>query len=220
MADLRIFLWRIFVGFTLLCLAFCVEACLRYRHKRGIDDEAGFSKRYEYFGQPVRDQKDQLYGYELLLREFNRQTRQWQLPHNVVDFPLSKMVTTIQHYADKLAEPIHTLALNMTVSQLIDFRSRYFFSWVQGLIGDTHLTVEIGAEDIVKAGFFRRRQLLRVLRAMQGSKISFTLENIDSSRKIYVLLRQFLPYVDYAKGNIRSFKKSPSHWIDITLAQW
>lgn len=219
MTELAIFLWRVFLVFALVCLAFCVESFLRYRHKRGIDDDHDFHSRYDYFGQPVYNQNDELYGYELLLREFNRQTRQWQLPHDVVDFPLSKMVETIQRDVTRLKK-VRVLALNMTVSQLIDFRAEYFFSWVLGLIGDTQLTVEIGADDIMKAGFFRRRQLLRIVRTLRPSTVQFTIENIDSSRQTYIILRQYLPYVNYAKVNIHAFKKSENHWIDITLAQW
>lgn len=219
MTDLAIFLWHVFLVFALICLLFCIESSLRYRHKRGIDDDHDFHSHYDYFGQPVYDQNDHLYGYELLLREFNQRTRQWQLPHDVVDFPLSKMVETIQRDVVRLKR-VRVLALNMTVSQLIDFRAEYFFSWVLGLIGETQLTVEIGADDIMKAGFFRRRQLLHILRTLRPSTVQFTIENIDSSRQTYVILRQFLPYVDYAKFNIHAFKKSKNHWIDITLAQW
>lgn len=220
MTDLAIFLWRVFLVFTLICLAFCVEASLRYRHKRGIDDEHNFHSRYEYFGQPVYDQNDHLYGYELLLREFNRRTRQWQLPHDVVDFPLSKMVTTIQRDVPNLSRRIRALALNMTVSQMIDFRAEYFFSWVLGMIGKTQLTVEISADDIMQSGFFRRRQLLRILKTLDSSTVQVTIENIDSSRQTYMVLKKYLPYIHYAKVNIHAFKKSPNHWIDITLAQW
>lgn len=220
MTELAIFLWHVFLIFTVICLAFCLEAFLRYRHKRGIDDESGFNSRYDYFGQPVYDQNKHLYGYELLLREFNPRTRQWQLPHDVVGFPLSKMVATIKGDTAKLVGQIQVLALNMTVSQLIDFRAEYFFSWVLGLLGKTQLTVEIDARDIMKAGFFRRRQLLHILRTLRSSTVTFTIENIDSSRQTYVILRQFLPYIDYAKVDIHAFKKSPNHWIDITLAQW
>lgn len=220
MTDLAIFLWRVFLVFALICLAFCVEASLRYRHKRGIDDEHNFQSRYEYFGQPVYDHNDHLFGYELLLREFNRKTRQWQLPNDVVDFPLSKMVGTIQRDMAKLKQPIQYLALNMTVSQLIDFRTEYFFQWVLGMIGDTHLSVEISADDIMKSGRIRRHQLLHILKILQKSTVNFTIENIDSSRQSYMVLRKFLPYIDYAKFNIHAFKKSENHWIDITLAQW
>lgn len=55
MTELRIFLWWVFVTFTIICLAFCIEAHVRYRTKRGIDDDQGFDSRYEYFGQPVYD---------------------------------------------------------------------------------------------------------------------------------------------------------------------
>lgn len=65
----------------------CVEARVRYRTKRGIDDDRGFDRRYEYFGQPIYDQAGKVYGYELLLWAFDPQKKRWYLPKDVVDFP-------------------------------------------------------------------------------------------------------------------------------------
>lgn len=219
MHDLAILLWRVFLVFTGICLAFCIEAFLRYRHKRGIDNEMGFNERYQYFGQPIYNHQ-QLYGYELLLREYNPHQQKWQLPSNVDDFPLSKMVTTLEQVAGRLPESIHYLSLNMTVSQLTDFRSQYFFRWAQELVGQADLAVELRADDIISANIIQRHQLMNLLKYLGPTKVSVTVENVDSSAETYHLLRRFLPYLDYVKFNIRDFKKSPHHWIDITLAQW
>ena len=220
MTDLKIFLWWTFVVFNLICILFCIEAHLRYRNKKGIDQDHGFSSKYNYFGQPIYNQDGKIRGYELLLREFNNQKNKWQLPKDVANFPLSKMVYTIRQIDPQITESIQVLALNMTVSQITDFRANCFFKWVLGVINKQQLFVEIDAHDIRKAGFIQRRRMLTVLRGLNHDHVNITIENVDSSKVTYQMLKKFLPSVDYLKFNIHSFKKSRNHWIDITLAQW
>lgn len=220
MTDLKIFLWWIFITFTIICILFCIAAHLRYRNKKGIDQDNGFSSHYKYFGQPIYDQQHKLRGYELLLREFDTHQNKWQLPKNVANFPLSKMVYTLRQIDPQIIESIQVLALNMTVSQITDFRANYFFRWVLSVINKQQLSVEIDARDICKATFFQQRRMFAVLKGLNHDHIKITIENVDSTKITYQLLKKFLPFVDYLKFNIHSFKKSRNHWIDITLAQW
>lgn len=220
MTDLRLFLFSVFLFFTLICLLFCIEAHFRYRNKVGIDQDKGFSKQYEYFGQPIYNHNNDIIGYELLLREFDRTHQKWRLPNNVDNFPLSKIVYTIDKIDPQILNSIRALALNMTVSQLLDFRSAYFFQWALSTIHQKRLVVEIDAVDLRQASFIQRRRLIHLLKTLNQEKIEIEIENVDSSRRTYYLLRPFLPYIDYLKFNIHTFHKSENHWIDITLAQW
>ena len=220
MTDLKIFLWWVFVIFTIICILFCIEARLRYRNKKGIDQDHSFASKYKYFGQPIYDQHGQLRGYELLLREFNHGQNKWQLPKNIDHFPLSKMVYTIRQIDPQITSSIRVLALNMTVSQLTDFRANYFFKWVLGVINKQQLFIEIDAHDIRTAGIIQQRRMLAVLKRLNHDHVKVTIENVDSTKRTYQILKKFLPFVDYLKFNIHSFKKSRTNWIDITLAQW
>lgn len=220
MIDLRLFLLSVFLFFTLICLLLCIEAHFRYQNKVGIDQDKGFSRQYEYFGQPVYNQDHTIIGYELLLREYDQHQQKWRLPRNVIDFPLSKVVNTIEKIDPQILKSIQSLALNMTVSQLLDFRSTYFFQWVLSVIHQRQLIVEIDAANIRQSGFLRRRFLIHLLKTLNHDQIKIEIENVDSSHRTYYLLRPFLPYIDYLKFNIHTFRKSKNHWIDITLAQW
>lgn len=220
MIDLRLFLLSVFLFFTLICLLLCIEAHFRYRNKVGIDQDRGFSKQYEYFGQPVYNHNNIVIGYELLLREFDRGHQKWRLPNNVVNFPLSKIVYTIDKIDQQIIKSIQVLALNMTVSQLLDFRSAYFFQWVLSVIHQKQLVVEIDASNIRQTNLFQRYRLIHLLKGLNHDRIKVEVENVDSSYRTYRLLRPVLPYIDYLKFNIHTFHKSKSHWIDITLAQW
>lgn len=220
MNDLKTFLWWVFVIFTLICIFLCIEARFRYRNKKGIDEEQGFSSKYKYLGQPIYNQQDVIQGYELLLREFNQQENKWQLPKNVSNFPLSKIVYSIREIEPQITDSIKVLALNMTVSQITDFRANYFFKWVRGIINRQQLSVELDAQDICKSSLIRRKKTILLLKGIDHSHIKITIENVDSTKKTYQVLKKFLPYVDYLKFNVRSFNKSKNHWIDITLAQW
>lgn len=220
MTDLKILLWWIFVWFTVICIGFCIGAYFRYRPKTGIDDEHDFVNKYEYFGQPIYDREGKLHGYELLLREFNQRKKCWQLPKDVADFPLSKVVYTIRQIDPQIINSIQMLALNMTVSQIADFRADYFFKWVRGVINNQQLTIEIDAADIRRASPFKRWRMRSLLKKLDHTVVKVTIEDVDSTQRTYAMLKSFLPYIDYLKFNINSFEKSPNHWIDITLAQW
>ncbi len=220
MINFAHFLLVVFIIFTCLCLFFCVEAHFRYQNKPGIDDERNFGRNYRYFGQPIYNQDNHVTGYELLLRELDTSSGKWRLPKNVVHFPLSRIVNTIKKTSPQFTENISYLAINMTVSQLIDFRADYFFTWVLGTTDIQQLVVEIDANDLQNSSIFQRHQVRQVLRKIDPGKIQVTIENVDSSQKTYILLHRFLPLIDYLKFNIGAFEKSEHHWIDITLAQW
>lgn len=220
MNDLKIFFWWVFIIFTLSCCLLCVEARIRYRNKKGIDQDQGFSNKYKYFGQPIYNHQQKIQGYELLLREFDSQTQRWQLPSNVNNFPLSKIVHTVQKIDPKIIANIKFLSLNMTVSQISDFRAAYFFKWLLGVINHHQLLIEIDATDLCQANFVQRYRVLKILKQIDHPHIKITIENVDSSKKTYRIIKSYLPYTDFLKFDIHSFKKSSSHWIDITLAQW
>lgn len=220
MTDLRNFLWGVFLIFTVICLAVCVEAHFRYKNKRGIDSEKGFSGKYEYFVQAVYNHEQVVSGYELLLREFDQQSKEWRLPRNVAYFPLSKMIYAVQGLMPKLTGEIRSLGLNMTVDQLIDFRAEYFFKWLLGVVEKQQIIVEIDAQNIAQSSFFQRRTMRRLLQIVKLPRVKVAIENVDSTHKTYRLLQPFLPNVDYLKFNATAFEKSSNHWIDITLAQW
>ncbi|MGN1279715.1 MAG: EAL domain-containing protein [Limosilactobacillus sp.] len=219
MNDLKTFLFWTFIGFTAVCIFFCIEATIRYRTKVGIDNERGFGSKYEYFGQPICNNDGKLYGYELLLRELDPQSKRWRLPAGVADFPLSKVVHTIRQIDPKIIDSIHLLAINMTVNQITDFRAAYFVRWVRGVIDNQQLTIEIDAADLRRAGFWQRRRVRTLLKKIDRQTVRVAIENVDSTQQTYALLKPFLPVVDCLKFNVQAFKKS-NHWIDITLAQW
>lgn len=220
MSDLITFLLWIFIIFTLGCCLLCIEAHLRYRNKKGIDQDTGFSNKYAYFGQAIYDQRQQIHGYELLLREFNPQTGQWHLPADVSNFPLSRIVHTVQEIDPQIIANIQSLSLNMTISQLTDFRATYFFRWLLSVINHQQLSIEFDANDLCRANFVQRRKVLTVLKQLERLHIKIVIENVDSSHQTYRVIKAFLPHIDFLKFNIHTFKKSSSHWIDITLAQW
>ena len=173
MASFETFLWWIFIIFTLICGGFCIEAHYRYKNKNGIDNEYKFSNKYKYFGQPVYDKQNKIHGYELLLREYNQHTNKWQLPRNVVDFPLSKIVSTIQEINPQLKD-ITNLSLNMTVSQITDFRAEYFFTWVLGTTNIKQLVIELDTNDIRRANIFKRKEILHMFKKLQHPQIKIT----------------------------------------------
>ena len=176
MNDLKTFLWWVFVIFTLICIFLCIEAHFRYRNKKGIDEEQGFSSKYTYLGQPIYNQQGIIQGYELLLREFNQQENKWQLPKNVANFPLSKIVYSIREIEPQITDSIQVLALNMTVSQITDFRANYFFKWVRGIINRQQLSVELDAQDICKSSLIRRKKTISLLKEIDHSHIKITVD--------------------------------------------
>ena len=99
-----------------------------------------------------------------------------------MDFPLSKIVSTIQEINPQLKD-IANLSLNMTVSQITDFRAEYFFTWVLGTTNIKQLVIELDANDIRRANIFKRKEILYILRKIKRLQIKVTIENVDSSKK-------------------------------------
>ena len=133
---------------------------------------------------------------------------------------MSKIIETIQRMDLNDGQTLRSLALNMTVSQMVDYHADYFFTWVLGIVDVQKLIVEINKDDILSTNYVQQLKLRRTLKKLSQSKIYVAIENVDSSAQTYDRLRKFLPHTDYLKFNINAFNKSSPHWIDITLAQW
>lgn len=75
MTRLILILTIIFIVFTIICILLCVEAHFHYKRKVGIDEDKDYTNKYQYFVQAIYDENDQLSGYELLIREYNPETK-------------------------------------------------------------------------------------------------------------------------------------------------
>ena len=205
---------------TLVCLLFCLEARLRYQSKRGIDAEADFGGRYKYFVQTIYGKDNQITGYELLLREYSAD--RWQLPNDVRNFPLNLVAEAITDQRAQLQDPTKFVAINMTVSQLLDFRAENFLNWVSGALEGQHIVLELDRSDVLSATFFRRQSLLRVLKmlARDFPNVYVAIEEVDSSKYCYDKLSKFVPWIAYVKFDATAFNKSKDHWLEVTLGQW
>lgn len=220
MRSLAIFLWWIFVIFTLVAIACCIEAYIRYHRKRGIDTGDDLEQRYRYFVQSICDQNSRVVGYALLLREYDSQTHQWHLPEHVTDFPLSRVIMVIHELVPHLEPSIKFITLNVTVSQVLDFRMDHFINWAQNVLGKRQLRFELGSKEILQSSYFKQHRLNHQLKVIADLGVSVIIEDIDSSLRTYQVLRKFLPNVQYLKFKASAFNKSHDHWIDVTLGGW
>lgn len=222
MTKLVYLLTIIFIVFTMICLLFCIEAYFRYKSKRGIDEDKDFTNKYQYFVQTIYDEDDQLAGYELLLREFNPQTGRWQLPRGVNYFPLNMVAEAVEKQQDQFKGQIRFIAINMMVSQLVDYRAENFFNWVLGVLPQKNIVLELDNEDVLNSNWFQRRHLMWDLKriASEYPTVRVSIEDVDSSENSYRKLTWLLPWIDYVKFNADTFNKSEQHWIEVTLAQW
>ena len=222
MTRLILILRIIFIVFTIICILFCVEAHLRYKRKVGIDEDKDYTSKYQYFVQAIYDENDQLSGYELLIREYNPETKKWQLPKGVNDFPLNLVAEAVEKQRHQFKDSVRYIAINMTVGQLIDYRAVNFLDWVEGVLPNKIIILELDNKDVLSSTRYRRHQLMRDLKELAHSypNIRVTIEDVDSSKESYKKLTRFLPWIDYIKFNADTFNKSKDHWIDVTLAQW
>lgn len=110
---------------------------------------------------------------------------------------MSKIVEIIQRIDLNDGQPLRSLALNMTVSQMVDYHADYFFTWVLGIVDVQKLIVEINKDDILSANYVQQLKLRRTLKKLSQSKICVAIENVDSSTQTYDRLRKFLPYTEH-----------------------
>lgn len=220
MANLIRTLTIIFIVFTIICILFCIEAYLRYRRKDGIDKDEKYHSHYQYFVQTIYGKDNQITGYELLLREYS--AGRWQLPNDVRNFPLNLVAEAISDQRAQLEDPAKFVAINMTVSKLLDFRAENFLNWVSGALEGQQLVLELDRSDVLSATFFRRQALLRVLKMLVRDfpNVHVAIEEVDSSKYCYDKLSKFLPWIAYVKFDATAFNKSKDHWLEVTLGQW
>ena len=222
MTNLIRILASIFLIFTLICIVFCIEAYFRYRRKICIDEDKDYQRNYQYFGQTIYDKNNSLVGYELLICEYNFQENSWQLPNNVENFPLNQAAEAIEKQAKQFDEKIQMLTINMTVSQLIDYRSENFLNWVRGIISDKKIIIELDSRDILNIRWGKRKHLINIMKTLYRKypDIQIAVEGVDSSKSTYKKIDKFLPWLNTIKFDAKAFNKSENHWIDVTLAQW
>ncbi|MFR4967779.1 EAL domain-containing protein [Lactobacillus kalixensis] len=212
----------IFLVFTAICIFFCIEAYVRYKRKIGIDEDKDYHQKYQYFGQTIYDKSNHPTGYELLLREYSAQDNKWQLPYGVENFPLNRAAEAIEAQAKLFDNSIKMLAINMTVSQLLDYRSENFLNWVQGIVPDKLIVVELDARDVLQSNWWKKRRLIQILKILDRkyTDIEISIEGVDSSTFCYKKIDMFLPLISDIKFDAAAFNKSENHWIDVTLGQW
>lgn len=223
MDRLILILTTIFIVFTIICILFCIESYFRYRRKVGVDEDKEYTSKYQYFAQAIYGEDDELSGYELLIREHNPETKKWQLPKDVDDFPLNLVAEAIENQRHQFTDnKIKFIAINMTVGQLADYRAVNFLNWVMGVLPEKNIVLELDNKDVLNSNQFRRQLLMRDLKilAREQPNIKVTIEDVDSSKESYRKLTRFLPWIDYIKFDADTFNKSKDHWIDVTLAQW
>lgn len=222
MVKLISILTIVFIIFTIICILFCIEAYFRYRRKIGIDEDKNYTNNYKYFVQKIYDKNDKLTAYELLLREYNYQEKQWQLPKDVNNFPLNLVAEAVEKQHHQFADDVGMLTINMTVSQLADYRAGNFLNWVMGVLPNKIIVLELDINDVLNSNLWRRRRLMKDLEILARNypNIQVTIEGVNSSKYHYKKLVKYLPWVDYIKFNASAFNKSNDHWIDVTLAQW
>lgn len=220
MTELAILLLRIFVAFTVLAFGACVGAWWYYRTKRGIDLDAEFEGRYDYHGQAIYNQQGEIEGYELLLRELDPATGEWRLPAHVLDFPLLRIVAEIQRLVPHLEDNVEFITINLTLKQILDFRSDQFIAWTQSILAGRRLDIELDALEIIGCNFIQRWRLKKRLRAITARNIPIVIEGVDSTRLMYRRLLPFLERVTHVKFVANAFNKSATHWIEVTLGEW
>lgn len=220
MRSLAILLWWIFVVFTILSILACIESWIHYHRKPGIDTGDDQNGRYRYFVQSIRDRQSHVVGYALLLREYDEQSKQWHLPERVADFPLSRVISVIQDLKPYLKSADTFITLNVTATQVLDFRISRFIGWAQDVLPDQRLVFEISVSEFLQSGYTKRRRLNQQLKEITSQGVSIIIEDVDSSMRTYLLLRDFLPNIQYLKFKAQAFNKSQDHWIDVTLGMW
>lgn len=222
MARLINILTIIFIVFTIICILFCFEAYFRYRRKVGIDEDKNYTNNYRYFVQTIYDEEGVLRAYELLLREYDPQSKSWRLPKGVDNFPLNRVAEAVEKQRHQFADDVKLLTINMTVSQLADYRAGNFLNWVMGVLPENTIVLEFDSKDVLNSNWWRRWHLIRDLKVLARDypNIQVTIEGIDSSKYDYKKLTRYLSWIDYAKFNATAFNKSEDHWIEVTLAQW
>ena len=122
------------------------------------------------------------------------QEKQWQLPKDVNNFPLNLVAEAVEKQHHQFADDVGMLTINMTVSQLADYRAGNFLNWVMGVLPNKIIVLELDINDVLNSNLWRRRRLMKDLEILARNypNIQVTIEGVNSSKYHYKKLIKYL----------------------------
>ncbi|WP_390405600.1 diguanylate cyclase domain-containing protein [Lacticaseibacillus jixiensis] len=159
--------------------------------------------QYAFYTQPINDTSGaqaQVWGSELLLRQYDATKARWVLPAAfdlAVDQQVQLIYQAVAHSACK------NVAINLTLAQFSDTQTAHaLIACLHAEQGPSALTVEI--VDVPDLATTRRISAL-----YRAAGIRIHIDDVGSDNS-YELVRRLLPYVDGVKFAIQNLRKTES----------
>lgn len=159
--------------------------------------------QYAFYTQPITNvsgEQAQVWGSELLLRQYATDQARWVLPA-AFDLAVDQQVQLI--YAAVAHSSCKNVAINLTLAQFADTQTAHaLIACLHAEEGPSALTVEI--VDVPDLATTRRISAL-----YRAAGIRIHIDDVGSDNS-YELVRNLLPYVDGVKFAIQNLRKTES----------
>ncbi|MFD1484726.1 EAL domain-containing protein [Lacticaseibacillus baoqingensis] len=176
-------------------------------------------KTYTYFSQAIMDSATrEVVGYELLLRLWQAQQKQWCLPKDF-EITVKKQMRMMQAVLQTL--PVKNVSINLTARQFASPNT------MQQLIAFTHSTPALHQLMIELTQAPTLAEVLSIGQQYRQAGISVALDDVGTEITDAALVRQLAPHVDmlkYALQNLRANGQAAKaqaqikYWQQLALA--
>lgn len=211
--------WLFWTAVALLVLAALVVVLYYYHSRKRSNNYLGKKElELRYFIQPTVDAKQNITGYECLLRQ-KQPDGSWRLPQQLDTLPLQRVISLLKTTFSSLPQKAYQLSINLDYSQIISPEFDYFVRWAIANIAPMTLAVEMKLDPNVRYPY--KPTFLRHIRGGQVYGMKFEVDNVGSESADMKSIGWMIGVIDTLKCSMKAFRKTdPNEWLDLNLQSW
>lgn len=177
--------------------------------------------QYRFDFQKIVDKDGHVSGYEALLRKYDAADAKWSLPEDIAKFTLREIIYLLNKSSIENKYPDAFLAINISLTQLVDPRYVYFIDWLTGEIYPMNVHIEFQIDPDTTIGPLTNMRLKRNLNISKKLGVKVILEQISPDIKYYKKVKKYLKMVSGVKIPLSKFQKSQeSDWFYHNIGDW
>lgn len=177
--------------------------------------------QYRFDFQKIVDKDGHVSGYEALLRKYDAADAKWSLPEDIAKFTLREIIYLLNKSSIENKYPDAFLAINISLTQLVDPRYVYFIDWLTGEIYPMNVHIEFQIDPTKTIGPVMHSRLTRNLRLSKKMGVKVILEQVSPDMNYYKKVKKYLKMLSGVKIPLSKFQKSgDSEWFYHNIGDW
>ncbi|WP_373750389.1 diguanylate phosphodiesterase [Weissella soli] len=177
--------------------------------------------QYRFDFQKIVDKDGHVSGYEALLRKYDAADAKWSLPEDIAKFTLCEIIYLLNKSSIENKYPDAFLAINISLTQLVDPRYVYFIDWLTGEIYPMNVHIEFQIDPTKTIGPVMHSRLTRNLRLSKKMGVKVILEQVSPDMNYYKKVKKYMKMLSGVKIPLSKFQKSgDSEWFYHNTGDW